>query len=361
MDEVSKDLIDARIDEQMAASVGPRPVTTDALPDFEMVRIANGRPLRERLAEAHRVVTAWCNRENVVTPAIWTAETFDGALRQQLERVGALDFRELSDDDLATWLSRIGAWPTGMKPSVVAGDHGLSHDDLHTQEKAEADAKAEKIRAARRVKFQGVDVDLDGSMSSLVDRVSRFLESNPSSLESAYRTSSLAEVGDGKRKGGGGGGTGGKNGGVVTNRLSNEQTGAIGLVGEMVAFHWLKNRDPSGVVDASCWKSGNSRIVIEGVTGNDSLGYDFEVPRRGGSVMYEVKATTADAGMIELGETEVRCAQQFARSDRWRLLIVEDALSTTPRVHMLPNPFRHDSRSLFGFVGNSLRLRFRLK
>jgi hypothetical protein len=87
----------------------------------------------------------------------------------------------------------------------------------------------------------------------------------------------------------------------------------------MVAFHWLKNRHPSGVVDESCWKSGNCRFVIEGAAGDDSLGYDFEVPRRGGPVMYEVKATSGDAGMIELGETEVRCAQKNSRSDRWRL------------------------------------------
>jgi Domain of unknown function (DUF3883) len=286
------------------------------------------------------------------------AEAFDVELRQRLEQVGALDFRELSDDGLATWLSRVGAWPQGMGLSVAAETHGLSHDELYVQEKAEAEAKAEKVRAARRVQFLGVDVDLDASMSALVDQVSQFLESSPASLESAYRTSLLGEVAGGSGKGGGG--SGGGSVGIVTNRLSNEQTGAIGLVGEMVAFQWLKNRDPSGLVDASCWKSGNSRFVIEGATGDDSLGFDFEVPRRGGSVMYEVKATTADAGMIELGETEVRCAQKFSRSERWRLLIVEEALSATPRIHMLPNPFRPDSRSLFSFVGNSVRLRFKL-
>jgi hypothetical protein len=31
-----------------------------------------------------------------------------------------------------------------------------------------------------------------------------------------------------------------------------------------------------------------------------------------------------------------------------------------PRVHMLPNPFHHNSRSLFSFVGNSVRLGFHL-
>lgn len=76
--------------------------------------------------------------------------------------------------------------------------------------------------------------------------------------------------------------------------------------------------------------------------------------------MYEVKATTGDAGAIELGETEVRCAQEHSRNDRWRLLVVENALSHSPRVHMLPNPFHHDSRSLFEFVGNRVRMQFRL-
>jgi len=76
--------------------------------------------------------------------------------------------------------------------------------------------------------------------------------------------------------------------------------------------------------------------------------------------MYEVKATSGDASMIELGESEVACAQEYAKSGRWRLLIVEDVLSTEPRVLMLPNPFGRDSRSLYRFVGNSVRLRFRL-
>lgn len=68
--------------------------------------------------------------------------------------------------------------------------------------------------------------------------------------------------------------------------------------------------------------------------------------------------------MIELGETEVNCAQEYVRCSnekRWRLLIVEDALSTQPRVLMLPNPFARSSRTKFCFAGNSVRLRFELK
>jgi hypothetical protein len=308
------------------------------------------------------VVRAWCRRSHADVPAAWEVEDFDVELRNRLDEIGALDFRNLSDEALAAWLRRIGVWPSGMVLSTDPATHGLTHSDLYVQETADAAAKAEKARAARRVQFQGVPVDLDSSMSDLVDRVSRFLESQPESLQSAYRTSALGDLPAARRRAGSSGDApGNKKGGGVSNRPSNEQTSAIGLVGEMVALHWLENRDPSGVVDASCWKSGNCRFVIDGATGDDSLGYDFEVPRRGGSVMYEVKATTGDAGMIELGETEVRCAQQFARSDRWRLLIVEDVFSLEPRIHMLPNPFLPDSRSLFSFVGNSVRLRFNLQ
>lgn len=361
LDEVGQDLLDARIDDQMMGALGVRPQASESLPDYDDIRAANGRPMRIRLVEASHVVTAWCAHNNAAVPEAWSAEIFDSSLRRRLEHIGALDFRGLTDGDLAHWLSLLGAWPDGMTLSVAISAHGLTLGDLHAQESAEAAAKAEKARASKSVNFQGSDIDLDASMSTLVDQVANFLATDPTSLESAYRASSLDQIARRKARGGDREpGKGEPSGGVVSPRLSNEQTSAIGLVGEMVAFHWLRNRDPSGVVDESCWKSGNCRFVIEGASGNDSLGYDFEVPRRGGRVMYEVKATTGDAGMIELGETEVRCAQQHSRNDRWRLLIVEDVLSPAPRIHMLPNPFHHDSRSLFSFDGNSVRLRFKL-
>ena len=361
LDDVDTAAIDERIDALMTAAVGARVVLEAPLPELETVNSANGRRLRTRIIEARRVVRAWCARERAAVPVAWEAESFDEDIRGLLDQAGALDFRELSNDDLASWLERIGVWPTGMTLSVDSAPHSLADDDLASQETEEASAKAAKARAARTVKYQGVEVDLEASMSDLVDRVSTFLGTGPGSLMSAYRTSSLAEVTAAKSKSGARAGVTGKTrAGGVANRPSQEQTSAIGLVGEMLAYHWLKVRDPSQAVDPSCWKSGNCRFVFEGSVGDDGLGYDFEVPRSGPPVMYEVKATTGDAGMIELGETEVRCAQQFARTDRWRLLIVEDALSPAPRIHLLPNPFSPDSRSLFRFEGNSVRLRFSL-
>lgn len=41
-------------------------------------------------------------------------------------------------------------------------------------------------------------------------------------------------------------------------------------------------------------------------------------------------------------------------------LVCTVSIHVSPRIHMLPNPFHHGSRSLFSFVGNSVRLRFKL-
>lgn len=73
--------------------------------------------------------------------------------------------------------------------------------------------------------------------------------------------------------------------------------------------------------------------------------------------MYEVKATT-DGGEIQLGESEVRSAQENARIDRWRLLVVTHALDRSRRILQLPNPFSVASRDLFSFVGQGIRLRY---
>ena len=358
-DELGNHLIDERIDAQILDLLGPLPVSDLVLPDWSDVQSVNGKSLRTKLSEACRTVRAWCDRHRVAAPSAWASEDVDVAAREALDQVGALDFAPLTDQDIAHWLARIGRWPDGMALYLDPKAHGLTEADMEAQQSAEAAARAVAARAARQVQFQGIEIDLDASMSTLVDHVHNFLSTEPTSLQTAYRTASVRKHPElsGIRS------PSLKNrqraGGVFVPRLSQHQTSAIGLVGEMVAYHWLRQRDP-GIVDESCWKSGNARFVLEGVKGDDGLGFDIEVPRRGGSVMYEVKASIGEPKAIELGETEVRCAQEFSRSERWRLLVVGDVLSTEPRVHMLPNPFHRNSDALFRFVGNSVRLKFHL-
>jgi hypothetical protein len=124
-----------------------------------------------------------------------------------------------------------------------------------------------------------------------------------------------------------------------------------------LAYQWLLRHYPTQVTEQS-WVSTNRTICFTGDLGDDGLGYDFTVPFRRGNRMYEVKATTGDGGEIQLGESEVRCAQENARNDRWRLLVITHPLDRSRHILQLPNPFTATSRDLFSFVGHGIRLRY---
>lgn len=357
LDDLGDELIDSRIDEQMVDVLGAEVSSDSSLPDWADTHAANGKPLRTQIVSLRSLIRAWCAHARVDVAPAWDADDYDRKIWEKLDVIGALDFTILGDTELAQWLSRIGAWPTGMPLTTAPSDLGLTADEVAAQQTVEADDQAARARTAKQIRYQDSQIDLDASMSSLVEHISAFLLSEPPSLRTPYRSAAILELsGPSAHNTASGSGSSGR---PFTPRLSDAQRGAMGLIGELIAFDWLKRYDP-GVVDELCWKSGNAQFAFEGIKGDDGLGFDFEVPRKGGSVMYEVKATAGDAGMIELGETEVRCAQTHSRNDRWRLIIVENALSVEPRVHMLPNPFHHDSRSLFSFIGNSIRMRFHL-
>ncbi|MFB6556933.1 hypothetical protein, partial [Streptomyces sp. NPDC056405] len=72
-------------------------------------------------------------------------------------------------------------------------------------------------------------------------------------------------------------------------------------------------------------------------------------------------ATQGDGGRFELGESEVRAAEQHAGNDRWRLLMVTHALTPDRmNIRMLPNPYAKRGRGRYGEEGGSLRFSYRL-
>ena len=361
LDELEDSAIDGRIDELMEERLGPVPTLPTTLPEWQYVQHANGRPLRSRLVELKRLVAAREAKLKTSPYGMWANDGFDEEIRAELDKAGALDFTYLSDDALIEWLDRIEQWPQGMHKAWDPSSHGLTPGDLRAQESDEARGRADQLRASRQLTLHGEVVDLDTSMSSLVSKLEKFLEIGVPSLNTAYHYSGMQTMAaprkgakDNRRPK-----TGKGRNDAAGGRLSDAQKNGIGFAGELIAFHWLR-RHEQVPVDETCWKSTNVSFAFEGALGDDGLGYDFEVPRRKDSIMYEVKATSGVADMIELGETEVTCARENARNERWRLLIVEGALSKEPRVHMLPNPFRGSSRPQFRIVGNSIRLRFKL-
>jgi hypothetical protein len=192
-------------------------------------------------------------------------------------------------------------------------------------------------------------------MSELRERILASLADSPEFLRATARN---AQLGQPPTTGGRGGGQRPGVGGAPADRASDQQLAAVGFAGELLAYRWLLERYPAQVTEA-CWKSRNRAEAFTGDTGHDDLGYDFAVPFKGGTVMYEVKATTGDGGEFQLGESEVRAAQENLRNNNWRVLVVTNALTRHRRIRQLRNPFHPKSRGEFTFAGKGLRLLYR--
>ena len=136
--------------------------------------------------------------------------------------------------------------------------------------------------------------------------------------------------------------------------MTDDQRSAIGLFGEVAARAWLE-RKYRGVR----WRSGYAAIVDGDDEASDSWGYDFEVPHRNSSLLFEVKASVdepRDLTEFEMGDSEVRAAQECASGDRYRLLLVTSVLEPEARrIYNLPSPFSRKGAGRFRVTGRGLR------
>src|SRR5690606_25434386 len=109
-----------------------------------------------------------------------------------------------------------------------------------------------------------------------------------------------------------------------TKRTPEDVRTAIGLVGEVAARAWLARR--YGEVR---WRSCYASLIEGDADASASLIYDIEGPCRDTWLLFEVKAITEPLRNVEeceLGETEIRRAQECARGDRYRIVIVTAVL-----------------------------------
>ncbi|MGY1883959.1 sacsin N-terminal ATP-binding-like domain-containing protein [Blastococcus sp. SYSU DS0753] len=338
------------------ANGGPLPETGPALPPVEPTRRANVAAAERVIADATPVVHAWCRKNHHSLPVGWSDATDVRPVVEALDRAGALDFRPLHAGDVLAWTLAVEAWPKDMPLTTDLTALGLTDADLATQLSDEEQARQERRRARRTVAVDGEPIDIGDGYAELRERLLRSLDDAPSFLQTQARYTRLAPSPTTARRSGTGEPSGGGRGAAV--RASDQQLNAIGFAGEWLAYHWLAERYPDQFTD-DCWVSTNRAKAFPGALGDDGLGYDFIVPTRSGAVMYEVKSTTQDGGEIRLGESEVLTAQAHSRNNRWRLLVVTDVLTTERRIVQLRNPFAPESRGLFTFAGQGLRLLYR--
>jgi hypothetical protein len=322
---------------------------------LETVQRENRAHLHGVLGQSQPLVTAWLQKRGAAVPAGWNDSDLEGRLWDQLLEAGRVDFEPLTDDDIIAWLVEQELWGIDMPQSLDATVLGLTDQDLSRAKSEEELMRARDEFAKRSIEIGGTRHPADTNNYAALATVA-LASVTDQFLKARSGFTHMKEIPEARRTASGPG-TKVK----AANRPVNDtQRGAIGLVGEVLALAWLKAKYGSATDDA--WRSGNRDYVLGGKSGDDSLGYDFEVPSGKTILFFEVKATVGDEMEIELAESELRAARLYARGARYRILYIPYVLDEVRRsIYVLPNPINERSRDFFRPSGAGLRYRFLLE
>ncbi|WP_432833095.1 sacsin N-terminal ATP-binding-like domain-containing protein [Dactylosporangium sp. CA-092794] len=359
LDQLSTDLMDLRIETELARLLdAPPPTTGDPLQSVDECAKHNKDLIGSGVGRLTQLVRAWLTARGRSIAAPWVdPESAGRATIEALDRCGALDFAPLSLTDILIWLGKLGLWPADMPASDDLTALKLTPADLDAQRSEEQRRRAEAARQRRTVIVDDEPFDLDDGLAQFAATLDASLARTPAFLKTSRRHTTLAPIADlpGGRPGSGGGGS---TNGYSERRLTDAQRGAIGFAGEWLAYQWLQHVHGTDFTPA-CWVS-EYRQEMFAEPGDDGLGWDFAVPVRRLTYLYEVKTSRLDGSQIELGETQVRAAQRNAKNDHWRLIVITNVLNEHRQLHVLRNPFHEEARGRYTFVGQGLRLRYRL-
>ena len=224
----------------------------------------------------------------------------------------------------------------------------------------------EKRRLRSIVTFAGKDLSAsDTGFQDIVQAVQDSLTTAQDLLTATDKFTPLAKLLPRTSGSSGTGGGGKRRTSTDDSALSDEQRRAVGLIGELLAFEWLKRhyeKSHHRAIPEDSWVSENGRRALGLSEVSDGLGYDFRVELRATRHYWEVKATTGDQPLIELGPTEIAAAQRYQRDnrDRYRIIFVTNALDPAKaRLLVLPNPFSKSGSEVYQVVGGgSVKFKF---
>lgn len=358
VDSLSPDSMDARVNAELERLLGTTPPSTGpSLATVNECAKVNADLITTSIGTLAETVRAWLAVLGIPADSPWSEpESAARTLLDALDEAGALDFTELGMDGTLRWLQVLELWPSDMPATVDQDALGLRAADIEAQRSDAEHRRNEAVRARRTLYIDDQPFDLGSGMTELRAAIDASLKVTPGFMLSRNRFTPLKEVQDRTDKRGNS--DGGPASGIRQPRLTDRQREGIGFAGEWLAYKWLEQLHADDFTPA-CWVSAYRELSFPGL-GNDGLGWDFEVPTRQGKLRYEVKTSQGEGGQIELGETQVLAAQRHARKDRWRLLIITNALNENRRIRMLRNPFDPKSRGHYTFVGQGLRLRYTL-
>ena len=339
-----------------AAALGENP---NGLQSLQAVRKANRTTVAEFAAVAAPLVRTWCDQRCEV-PEVWRSRDVpDAKLRATLEAGGIMDFREFDDASLLAWCVSLGLWPQGMKTTLDRGTLGIETTDIEAADDR-ARAEAEKREAKRRsVEFAGSDVDpKTADWTNISDVIAENLSRGIKGM--ALGTLAGLERVTKRARGAGGRSAGRSNN--HTRGMPQAKKDMIGRLGELVVYHWLKERYQNQDIDGA-WVSRNGNEQLGRSQGSDGLGFDFEVKYRRQTWQIEVKASVGDQQRFEMGETEVRAARDAARPrSNTRYVVVYVANPHDPasaHIDVLPNPLSPEADGVLDLLGEGVRFGFK--
>lgn len=228
------------------------------------------------------------------------------------------------------------------------------------EERCRREQEAERKRRTFTVAAAPFEVG-GGSYIELFNRLENLpVPEGPRASRDEFTPLSKARASDGNR-----GGKSGRGNSSSMPPPSADCRELAGVVGEIHAYHYLRNEFGKEAVTRDAWVSEIRRKVLSPVDGepdnvSDGHGFDFEFTHRRKKWQVEVKATTGDDSQFELGISQIKAANRLARKrgGRWRILRIRRALSVRPEFDWLPNPFEDRFKERYRLHRGGMRVSY---
>ncbi len=325
-----------------------------ALEPVDELRSLNTAALDRLVSVLTKLVPAWCRRHRVPVSPSWNSTPMMEA-RTAVHGSGLANLLLLSEKRLLSEVARSVGWPAGMPHSADPGFLGLTAHDLAQPPVPSPGIVGSRGSVQPTIKIGEEEIVVGRDhFAAIANLAAHRVDETFLGQSGKVRLDIMVPVPQPRRT------PDARTTRVVVSRkaqLSEEQKAAIGLVGEVSARAWLERRYAE-----VHWVSGYAALLLEDAAASDGHGYDFEVAYRGTTRLYEVKATSesdTEQMEFELGVSEERAAREYARSTRYRILLITSALDPERRrVLELPNPLAAAGRDRFRVVGRGLRYQF---
>ncbi|WP_375460069.1 sacsin N-terminal ATP-binding-like domain-containing protein [uncultured Enterovirga sp.] len=340
-----------------APSLGANPRGLEPLAD---VRAKNGTALGRFAAAAAPLVRAWWMGPAETLPEHWRdARAAEQKLRAALDAAGTFDAAPLDEAALILWAKVLKLWPANMPASLDLAVLELDAQAINAAEAAAKREAEERAAAARSVRLNGRDIDpAKADWSAISAEIAANLSRQ---AKGARLTAPAGLAPPAKRPPRKAGERLQRDPGSGLDRTPPLKKEMIGRLGELVVYHWLKERYPAQDIDKA-WVSGNATHQ-HAKPGSDGYGYDFKLELDRRTWLIEVKASQGDSCRFEMGETEVREARKAARPrsrDKYVVVYVADpGNSAATRIDVLPNPMSDEASGMLEMLGEGIRYGFR--